>query len=146
MLGQIRLESELLEAAQARERFHLRMRLDVCSEVALVSKRLGALVARERLLSSVGPDVALQQPGPGEGLAAERAPAALDWGVGSHVHRQGSWRVALLHAMVARLRGLQLHLRGAEAFHHPHLGNQVFVVGGPTGRQIQRLGLDLVGR
>ena len=29
------------------------MRLDVCSEVALVSKRLGALVARERLLSSV---------------------------------------------------------------------------------------------
>ena len=117
-------------------------------QVALVSKSLRALVARERLLSGVRPDVALQQPGPGEGFAAEGTPAALDRCVGSHVHRQGGRRVALLHAMVAGLRGLQLQLmRGTEAFHHPHLGHQnVFVLWGPTGRQIKWLGLDLIGR
>ena len=124
------------------------MGLDVSSQVALVRESLGALVARERLLSSVCPDVALQQPWPGEGFAAEGAPAALDGCVGSHVHGQGGRRVALLHAMVAGLRGLQLQLvRGAEAFHHPHLGHQdVLALRGPTGRQIKWLGLDLIGR
>ena len=140
MLRQIGLESKLLEAAQTRERLHFRVGLHVSPQVALVGKSLRALVARERLLSGVRPDVALQQPGPREGFPAEGAPAALDRCVGSHVHRQGGRRVALLHAMVACLWGLQLHLWGAEALHHAHLRQQhVLVLRGPTDRQIKWL-------
>ena len=147
MLGEIGLEGELLEAAEAGERLHLRVGLDVSSQVALVRESLRALVARERLLSGVCPDVALEQPRPGEGFSAEGAPAALDWCMRAHVHCQGGWRAALRHAVVARLRGLQLHLRGAEALHHPPLGHHhVPVLWGPTGRQIKWLGLDLIGR
>ena len=140
MLRQIGLESKLLEAAQTRERLHFRVGLHVSPQVALVGKSLRALVARERLLSGVRPDVALQQPGSGEGFPAEGTPAALDRCVGSHVHRQGGRRVALLHAMVARLRGLKLHLRGAEALHHAHLRQQhLLVLRSPTDRQIKWL-------
>ena len=57
MLGQVGLESELLEAAQAGEGLHLRVGLDVSSQVALVCESLRALVARERLLSGVCPDM-----------------------------------------------------------------------------------------
>ena len=39
-------------------------------QVRLVSEGAGTFSAGERLLSSVGPEVALQQPGSGEGLAA----------------------------------------------------------------------------
>ena len=59
VFGEIGLEGELLEAAQARERLHLRVGLDVSSQVALVRESLRALVARERLLSGVCPDVSL---------------------------------------------------------------------------------------
>ena len=103
------------------------MRLDVCSEVALVSKRLGALVARERLLSSVGPDVALEQPRPGEVLATEGAAAARGGGdVRPDVHGQGGGAAELFHAVVTSLGSLGLGLWwGAEALHHAHLGSRV---------------------
>ena len=86
MLGEIGFEGELLEAAEAGEGLHLRVGLDVGSQVALVCKRLAALVALERLLTSVGPDVALEQPRPGEGFVAHGALVAKV--VGQHVHRQ----------------------------------------------------------
>ena len=127
MLGQVRLEGELLEAAQAGERLHLRVGLDVSSQVALVCKRLAALVALERLLTSVGPDVALEQPRPGEVLATEGAAATRGGGdVRPDVHGQGGGAAELFHAVVTSLGSLGLGLlRGAEALHHAHLGSRV---------------------
>ena len=126
MLGQVRLEGELLEAAQTGKRLHLRVGLDVCSQVALVCKRLAALVALERLLTSVGSNVALQQPRPGEVLATEGAAAASGGGdVGPDVHGQGGGAAELFHAVVTSMRSLGLGLRGAEALHHAHLGGRV---------------------
>ena len=77
MLGQIGLQGELLAAPLAGERLHLGVGLHVRAQVALVSEGLVALGTGEGLLSCVGPDVALQQPRPGEGLATEGALAAL---------------------------------------------------------------------
>jgi len=70
-------------------------------QVAFVSKGLVTKVASERLLSCVGPDVALEQPGAGEGLATEGALAAR--GVGPHVHVQGGRAAVLLVTMGALL-------------------------------------------
>ena len=92
MLGQVRLEGELLEAAQAGEGLHLRVGLDVGSQVALVCERLAALVALERLLTSVGPDVTLEQPGAGEGLAAHVTLARQRVGADVHLGGRGSER------------------------------------------------------
>ena len=127
MLGQVRLEGELLEAAQAGEGLHLRVGLDVGSEVALVCKGLAALVALEGLLTSVGPDVALEQPRPGEVLATEGAAATRGGGdVGPDVHGQGGGAAEPFHAVVTSLGSLGLGLlQGAEALHHAHLGSRV---------------------
>ena len=125
MLGQVRLESELLEAAQAGERLHLRVGLDVGSQVALVCESLAALVALERLLTSVGPDVALEQPRPGEVLATEGAAATCGGDVRPDVHGQGGGAAELFHAVVTSLGSLGLGLWGAEALHHAHLGSRV---------------------
>ena len=147
MLGQVTLQSKLFAASVAAEGLDVAVSLHVCPQVALVRESLRALVAGERLFSGVCPNVALEQPRPGEGFPAEGAPAALDGRMGAHVHRQGGRGAALRHAVVARLRGLQLHLRGAEALHHPPLGHHPMpVLWGPTGCQIKWLGLDLVGR
>ena len=141
MLGQVRLEGELLEAAQAGERLHLRVGLDVGSQVALVCKGLAALVALERLLTSVGPDVALEQPRPGEVFATEGAAAACAGGdVGPDVHGQGGGAAELFHAVVTSLGSLGLGLWGAEALHHAHLGGRVLRLRAPASSgQVQGL-------
>ena len=70
MLGQVRLEGELLEAAQTGKRLHLRVGLDVSSQVALVCKSLAALVAVVLPLLAVGQAVLGQRGGVAEGLGA----------------------------------------------------------------------------
>jgi len=66
VLRQVGLQCERLSTLAARVRLVARVGLCVSPQVALVSKRLIALVAGERLLSGVGSDVALQQPRSGE--------------------------------------------------------------------------------
>ena len=111
MLVQIGLEGEGLAAALARERFQIGMSLNVSAQVGLVGEGFVADLAAERLLTCatnpqrkifsfliqfrdvrlrgtcVSSNVSLQQPGPGEGLAAVRTLAAL--AVCAHVHREG---------------------------------------------------------
>jgi len=102
VLRQVGLQCERLSALAAGVRLVIGVGLCVSPQVALVSKSLIALVARERLLSRVRPDVALQQPGSGEGFSTERALAALS--VGAEVHCQGSGRRVLLGAVGASLQ------------------------------------------
>lgn len=50
--------------------FHIRMCLEVCTQIGTVGEGPTAVVTRERFLTRVGADVSLQQPRPGERLAA----------------------------------------------------------------------------
>ena len=107
MFSQVTLQSKLLAASVAAKGLDVAVSLHVGPQVALVSKTLAALGTAEWLLSSVSPDVALQQPGPGEGLATEGALAAR--GVGPHVHAQGRGAAVLL-VTVAALLHVQVRL------------------------------------
>ena len=75
-------------------------------QVALVSKGLVTKIASEWLLSGVSPDVTLEQPGPGEGLAALLALAGQR--VGPDVHLEGAGGVVTFAAILAS--GLALDL------------------------------------
>ena len=66
VLGQVGLQSEAFTTFGAGKRFVRGVRLHMCSQVALVSEGFVAEVACEGFLPGVGPDVSLQQPGPGE--------------------------------------------------------------------------------
>ena len=101
MLGQVTLQSKLLATSVTGEGLDVAVSLHVGPQVALVRKTLAALSTAEWLLSGVSPDVPLQQPGPGEGLATEGALAAR--GVGPHVHAQGRGAAVLLVTMTALL-------------------------------------------
>ena len=92
VLGEVTLQSKLFAASVAAKGLNVAVGLHMSPQVALVRKTLAALVTVVRLLPCVGPDVTLEQPGPGEGLATEGALAAR--GVGPHVHVQGRWDVA----------------------------------------------------
>ena len=87
MLGQVGFEGKGFAAVAAGKRLVRRVCLDVGPQVALVRKALGTDVAGERLLAGVGADVSLQQPRPGEVLAAVGAGAAGT--VRPQVHGQG---------------------------------------------------------
>ena len=148
MFGEVRLQSKGLSTLAAGVRLVAGVRLCVCSQVALVGKGLVALVALERLLTSVGSDVALEQPRPGEVLATEGAAAASGGGdVGPDVHGQGGGAAELFHAVVTSLGSLRLGLLwGAEALHHAHLGSRVLRLRAPASSgQVQGLRLDLIG-
>ena len=107
VLGEVTLQSKLFAASVAAKGLDVAVSLDVSPQVALVRKTLAALVTVVRLLSRVGPDVALEQPGAGEGLATEGALAAR--GVGPHVHVQGGGAAVLL-VTVAALLHVQVRL------------------------------------
>ena len=62
--------AERLLASRTGVLLGLEMGLEVSSQVGLVGKASGAIIAGERLLSGVDPQVALEQPGSGEALAA----------------------------------------------------------------------------
>lgn len=69
------------------------------AQVRAVREGSAAVGAGEGLLTSVGADVALQQPGPGEGLSAGRANAGQR--VASDVHLQRAQAQVLLVAVFA---------------------------------------------
>ena len=75
-------------------------------QVGLVSEGAGALSAGERFLPGVGAEMSLEQPGPGERLAAVLTLAGQS--VGPDVHLQGAGGVVALAAILAS--GLALDL------------------------------------
>ena len=101
MLGEVTLQSKLFAASVAAEGLDVAVSLHVGPQVALVRETLAALATVVWLLSGVSPDVALEQPGAGEGLATEGALAAR--GVGPHVHVQGGGAAVLLVTVCAPL-------------------------------------------
>ena len=66
MLGEVALESKFLPTSLAIEGLHVAVSLHMGSQVALVGKTFVTLCASVGFLPGVGPDVPLQQPGPGE--------------------------------------------------------------------------------
>ena len=92
--------AERLLASRTGVLLGLEMGLEVSSQVGLVGKASGAVIAGERLLSGVDPQVALEQPGSGEALAANVTLAGQS--VRPYVHLQcWQWGVALV-AKLAR--------------------------------------------
>jgi len=106
VLGQQAHAAEGLLAAGAGVLLVLEVGLQVRAQVGLVSEGSGALCAGEGFLAGVGAEVALQQPGPGEGLAALVALAGQR--VGADVHLEGAGGVVRLVAVFTR--GLALDL------------------------------------
>ena len=106
MLVQVRLECKSLVAPLARVGLGGGVRLDVGAEVGLVSKGALALGTGEGFLPRVRPEVTLEQPGPGEGLAALLALAGQ--GVGPDVHLEGAGGVVALATIFTS--GLSLDL------------------------------------
>ena len=73
MLVEVALERKGLVALLADVGLDVGVRLDVGAQVGLVGKGLVALRAGKGLLARVGPDVALEEPGAAEALAAQVA-------------------------------------------------------------------------
>ena len=78
----------------------------MCSQVGFVGEGPGTLLAGERLLSGVCPEVTLEQPGPGEALATHVALARKS--VGLYVHLES--RVAVVGLATIFTSGLALDL------------------------------------
>lgn len=76
--------AEGLLASRTRVLLGLEVGLEVSSQVGLVGETPGTVVAGKWLLSGMDPEVALEQPGPGEALAADVTLARQ--GVGPDVH------------------------------------------------------------
>ena len=73
MLVQVGLEGKCLVASRALKILGWRVGLHVCPQVGPVGKGLAAHGARVRFVAGVGAQVALEQPGPREGLPAHVA-------------------------------------------------------------------------
>ena len=99
MFGQEGHAREGLAARLARVALDVRVGLQVGAQVGAVGEGAGAVRAGERLLARVRPDVALQEPRPGEGLAAQEALAGQR--VRADVHLQGAQRDVDLLAVLA---------------------------------------------
>ena len=100
---------EGLAASWAAVLLVLQVGLEVGPKVGFVCKVPGAVVAGEGFLPGVGPHVTLEQPRPGEGLAALRALAGQ--GVRPDVHLQCGLGGVVLAAVLTR--ELLLDLVGA---------------------------------
>ncbi len=86
MFHKVGLHCKSLAAAPTLENLAL-VCFHVCSEVGPVGKLLSAMSTAERLFAGVRSHVSLQQPGPGESLAAHITLVAEI--VSQDVHRQG---------------------------------------------------------
>ena len=106
MLGQKTHAAEGFLAAGAAVLLVLEVGLEVGAEVGLVSEGALALGTGEGFLPRVRPEVTLEQPGPGEGLAALLALAGQ--GVGPDVHLEGAGGVVALATIFTS--GLSLDL------------------------------------
>ena len=106
MLGQQTHAAEGLLAAGTRVLLVLQVGLQVGAQVGLVGEGAATLGAGEGLLPGVGPQVTLEQPRPGEGLAALLALAGQR--VGPDVHLKGAGGVVALAAILTS--GLALDL------------------------------------
>ena len=106
VFGEQRHARERLAALLARVALDVRVRLQVGAQVGPVGEGARAVRTREGLLARVGADVALQQPRPREGLAAEHALAGQR--VRADVHLERAQRHVDLVAVLAaeRLFGL----------------------------------------
>lgn len=102
VLGEQRHPREGLAAARTRIFFDVGVGLQVGPQVRAVGEGPVAVGTRERFFAGVGADVALQQPGPRERLAAHRALAGQR--VGANVHLEGAQRHVHLLAVLARER------------------------------------------
>lgn len=110
MLRQQRHSAKGLTARVAGVLLDVTVSLQVGPEVAPVGERAVAVLAAERLLAGVRPDVALKQPRPGERLAAHVTLAGQR--VRSDVHLQCAQTDVHLIAGLARERLLRLALSG----------------------------------
>lgn len=104
MLVEVGLEGEGLVAQVALVVLVPGVRLHVRAQVGAVSKRLATVRTAVGFLPRVGAEVTLQQPGPGEQLAAN--PARMRQLVRQQVHGQGRHADVRLAACVALLSGL----------------------------------------
>lgn len=86
MFVQVGLECKAFIAAFAGVVLEGRMCLHVGTQVGAIGKGFAAVGTGKWLLSSVGPHVALQEPGPTEGFVAHRALVLKV--MGQHVHGQ----------------------------------------------------------
>lgn len=111
VLGQQGHPAEGLGARRARVLLHVRMRLQMGAQVRAVGESTLAVLAVEGLLAGVRADVALQQPGAGEGLAADVALAGQR--VRANVHLEGAQRHVHLVAVLAAERLLRLVALGS---------------------------------
>ena len=102
MLVEQRHPGEGLVAGAARVLLHVSVGLEVGPQVAAVREAAVTLRALEGLLSRVGPDVSLQQPGPRERLAAQLTLAGQR--VRADVHLEGAQARVHLLAVLARKR------------------------------------------
>lgn len=90
---------ECFKAAFARVFLHLGVSLEVRPQVGSICEGPMTLVALEWFLASVRSDVALEEPGPTEGLAANLALAGER--VGAHVHLERAHGLILLTTILA---------------------------------------------
>ena len=102
MLQQQRHPGEGLGAVATAVLLHVRVGLQVSSQVGPVGEGAGTVRAGEGLLPGVRPQVALQQPGSGEGLAAHAALARQSVGPDVHLER-AQRRVALVAVLAAEV-------------------------------------------
>lgn len=110
MLRQQGHPAEGLAARRARVLLDVAVGLQMRPEVAAIGERAIAVLTAERFLAGVSPDVTLEEPRPGEGLAAEMALARQ--GVGPDVHLQRSHADVDLLAVLAGERFLGLSFGG----------------------------------
>lgn len=110
MLREQRHPAECLAAPVAGVLLHVAVSLQVGPQVAPVGERAVAMLTTERLLAGVRPDVTLEQPRPGERLAACRALAGQR--VRPDVHLQRAQADVHLLAELARERLPRLALGG----------------------------------
>ena len=103
VLVKIGFKGKRLVAAFTREMFEGRVGLHVSSEVGAIGERLAAVSASVRLLSRVGTEVTLEQPGPGKGLPTDVA--RMFEVVGEDVHGQ-CWHADVHLVAVGTFLGL----------------------------------------
>lgn len=138
VLAEQRHARKSLAAVLARVFLHVRVGLQMRAQIGTVGERPSAVLARERLLAGVRPDVSLQQPRPRKRLSAQLALARQ--GVSADVHFEGAQRHVRLLAVLAaeRLGWRAVVVVGVVVVGHGRSGRR-------CGRTVERAVLAEVG-